>query len=114
MSNTARYYGCQRCQYEIEFWQVEAMGRIDGAVFLLHHTCACQPGHVFERRMTVDQDALQRLLGSYRPVLPYRAAPGEAFPLHPDQERVLAIFRWECEQLESVDEFLLFAKRPLS
>lgn len=106
-------YTCLRCKREILFQDVITMGAIEGDAFFLSHECWCTPDYVFERSFRVQHDAMKRLLGPFRPVLPYNAAPGEPLPLRGHHERRLAIFRWECQALESVEELLLFASRPL-
>jgi hypothetical protein len=99
----------------VEFCNVVMMGKVDleADSFFLEHTCSCTPGnYTFERNLRVSHEAIQRLLGDFRPVLPYSAADQEPLPLRGHHERTLTIFRWECEQLASVEEFLLFTKRP--
>lgn len=106
-------YVCMRCHRQIEFATVSYMSNIDNGQFSVSHTCVCTPGHIFDRTFKVHHDCIKRLLGHFRPVLPYQAAEGEPLPLRAHHERRLAIFRWECEMLESVDDLLLFSTRPL-
>lgn len=110
---TGLAYACLRCRREIPFSAVLTMGVPESGTFFLSHECWCTPAYIFERTFKVDHDAMQRLLGPFRPVLPYNAAPGEPLPLRGHHERRLAIFRWETQHLESVEEFLLFASRPM-
>lgn len=105
-------YVCQRCERQLRFSDVFTMSNIHNGQFFLAHTCWCSPGRTFERTFRVDHPCIAKLLEGFRPVLPYQAADGEALPLRKYQERLVAIFRWECKELESVEEFLLLATRP--
>lgn len=106
------YYRCGLCHREILFPNVEYVSEIDGNRFILAHKCPCSPGRVFEDMCEVEHEALRRMLGGFRPALPYRAAPGKAFPLPPKMERQVLIFAWDLAQVTDVDEFLLFCSRP--
>lgn len=106
------YYHCIRCRRALRFSDVVTMGRVVNDTFYLSHHCWCTPNYLFERTFRLDHAALRSLLGNFRPTLPYQAADAEALPLRGHQERSLAIFRWECQQLESVEDFLTFASRP--
>lgn len=103
-----QYYPCT-CHREAN---VREMGAIRAdETFHLSWNCPCRLDF-YERAFIVHQGALRRLLAGLRPVLPYSAAERMAIPLKPVQESQLRVFRWECEQLEGVEEFLLFASRP--
>lgn len=105
------FYPCG-CHREIKFANVLEMGAIlENETFYLRWNCECR-ADAYDHSFRVDRNAMRRLLGGLRPVVPYRAAPGQPLPLRAEQERLLRVFRWETEQLESVEEFLLFASRP--
>lgn len=107
-----RMYGCIDCRTEVTLGSVEYFSRIDGGEFTLGYTCGCRPHYLFQTRFQVDEVALKRLLGNNRPQLPYRAAPGPYLPMDESRERMVRVFGFDCSQLESVEEFLLFCGGP--
>lgn len=113
----APYYGCQGCHREIKFSTVLQMGAVlhddsgHGPTFWLEWACVCRPDPL-DNYFIVEKSAIRRLLSGLRPVVPYSAAERLPLPLREEQEAKLRVFRWECQQLESVEEFLLFASRP--
>lgn len=109
-----RYYVCHRCNREVLFSRTDYMSAVRKAdnTFTLMFHCVCDPNRAQDDIFQVDPDALRRFLRGMLPILPYRAAPGKALPLTDEHERLLRIFSWECENLESVSDFLLFARHP--
>lgn len=105
------YYRCPACHTEITFARVEELGQIDGDVFHIAHKCECCDD-TFSYMCQVEHSALLRLLGGFRPVLPYRAAPNPSFILRPAMEKQILLFAWDVTQLADVDEFLLFCGGP--
>lgn len=103
-------FRCSGCQRPLELERVASAdverddGGVTGWVRFRHH-CPCAPVGLQVSRAWATHPAFVALFGS-QPWLPYRAP--FAYGAVPDDEPVLARWRWELGQVADAEEFMLF------
>ena len=109
-----RAYGCNNCRHMIDFGNVLYMSAFVADSFTMGYVCMnCTDGKtLFETRFQIDRQAMKRLLGSLRPHLPYRAAPGPYLSLSDEDEKRLKVAAFDLDGVVGVDDFLLYVDGP--
>lgn len=108
-----RHYGCRDCHRRINFGSVLYMSRIAEDSFTMGYTCLCtNEKSLMESRFQVDRQAMKNLLGSLRPHLPYRAAPGPYLRLSEEDEKRLQVFAFDLDGIDNVEDFLTYVDGP--